>query len=413
MTPSPPEAFVQWVRNALAHLYDYPYLQTHPLADRCPEGGDARSRAQALRRILLECLDALAAQNGAPATEANRAYAVLTYHYVDGLAMGEIAQQLALSQRQTYREHEKGIKALASLLWDRLGLEQAAFPSQAEENVTPQADAAQEEVERLLQGAQYETLDLAQALDDALRLVAPLAQKRGLTWAVSAPRVPLQVWADRTLVRQILINLLGHALAWGCQGELRISLAPGDHALEMRLQGEATAAGTRPETMPASLQVNLAVARRLAEAQGGRLELDSGARWEARLLLPSVSRATILVIDDNADLITLVQRYLGAYPLTVTGCLDGRQALQLAGEQQPALILLDLMMPSLDGWDLLRQLKASPVTAGIPVIICSVLNQVEMAMSLGASDYVVKPVSQTELLQVLHRWLGPLSPQGQ
>jgi CheY-like chemotaxis protein len=88
----------------------------------------------------------------------------------------------------------------------------------------------------------------------------------------------------------------------------------------------------------------------------------------------------------------------------------GQQALALAAELQPRLILLDLMLPHQDGWDILQAFQNSPATRPIPIIICSVLNEPELALALGASDYITKPVSQVTLLAVLRRWLGNLHP---
>jgi len=68
------------------------------------------------------------------------------------------------------------------------------------------------------------------------------------------------------------------------------------------------------------------------------------------------------------------------------------------------------MMPNQDGWEILRQINASAETKDIPIIICSVLNEREMALASGASDYLVKPVNQVDLLTVLRRWLGTLRP---
>ena len=90
----------------------------------------------------------------------------------------------------------------------------------------------------------------------------------------------------------------------------------------------------------------------------------------------------------------------------------GQQALEIAGRQQPRLIILDVMMPHQDGWEILGALQENPVTATLPVIVCSVLKEAELALALGACDYITKPVSQTQLLTVLQRWLGPLSLAG-
>ena len=67
-------------------------------------------------------------------------------------------------------------------------------------------------------------------------------------------------------------------------------------------------------------------------------------------------------------------------------------------------------MPGLDGWEMLQQLKASPATREIPVVVCSVLKEARLAQSMGAAGYLTKPVSQREFLEMVQRWLGPLRP---
>jgi CheY-like chemotaxis protein len=96
--------------------------------------------------------------------------------------------------------------------------------------------------------------------------------------------------------------------------------------------------------------------------------------------------------------------------MAVVGAKDGAPALRLAAELQPRLITIDVMMPNLDGWEVLQRLKTTPETAHIPVVVCSVLHEPELALAMGASDYLTKPVQQADLLAVLERHLGRPTP---
>ena len=126
--------------------------------------------------------------------------------------------------------------------------------------------------------------------------------------------------------------------------------------------------------------------------------------------LPAVESNTVLVIDDNADLTALYQRFLAGHNLTLVGATSGTQALELVHEVKPALILLDLMLPYQDGWEILQRLRGDEQTAITPIVICSVLNEPDLALAMGADDYITKPVSQETLVGVLRRWLGTLHP---
>jgi len=110
---------------------------------------------------------------------------------------------------------------------------------------------------------------------------------------------------------------------------------------------------------------------------------------------------TLLVVEDNEGIVRVFEGYLASYGYQVVGATTGDEALMLARELSPAAITLDIMMPNQDGWEILQALKSDPVTRSIPVIICSVLEDPELAHSLGAAAYLQKPITQTALLEVL------------
>jgi CheY-like chemotaxis protein len=414
---APDPEFVHLVRGALAHLYDPAYLQNHPLVYMLDLdiNHDRVTRAQGVRRVLLECIEALRPEARAQGQAgAVRAYAILTYRCVDGLSMQEIAGKLALSRRQAYREHGKGVKAVASLLWDRM--HEASRDSQPASPVTPDTtgdrlEAAQAEVARLRQAVRVrELLNLRDVLEGVFDLLAPLTQQTGVQMKMSSPGTWPSIVADRVMLRQALLNLLSHAL-YLVRGDLVITASRGKNGLSIDVceaPGPAQAQPVPPSS-PQPDEVGLAVARGLIEAQGGHLETrDREGRWQARIALPPSGKATILVVDDNVDIVALFQRYLAGHDVSVVGAMDGEQALSLAVELQPQVITLDVMMPSQDGWEILQRLKSSPDTKQIPIIVCSVLNEPRLAVSMGASEIITKPVRQVELLEVLQRWVGPL-----
>jgi CheY-like chemotaxis protein len=157
--------------------------------------------------------------------------------------------------------------------------------------------------------------------------------------------------------------------------------------------------------------VGVSVAQKLVEAMGGQTRIAPGHdAWRCTFLLPTAERDTVLVVDDNADLTALFQRYAAGHNIDVVGARNGVQALELARELRPQLIILDLMLPQVDGWEILQRLRRSEETSATPIVICSVLNEPDLAFSLGASDYVTKPINQATLVDVLRRWLGKLPP---
>jgi CheY-like chemotaxis protein len=417
MHPShlPNADFVQEVRSALAHLYDHAYLQNHPLALRLMDAHsqDGMTRAQRLRRTLLDCVEALRPQGIATRPDEARAYAVLAYRCVDGLSMPEIEARLSLSRRQAYREYSKGVEAVAGQLWDQLQSQLPADTTTVPTAATQRLVMAQAEVERLSKEVRIEPLSLSDVLEDVLRLLAPRLARTATEVTVAQPSSIPSVLADRTMLRQALVNLLSHALdAEAGAGEILIHVQPCTAGVQIEINANTGPADVRLAHHGVKREgVGLAVAQNLVEAQGGQVSLASpAAPWRVLLTLPSAASATVLVVDDNENLVALFQRYLGGHLVNVVGATSGADALQLATRQPPHAIILDVMMPHQDGWDLLQALQDDLATRSIPVIVCSVLNEPDLALDLGASDYLTKPVSQTALLSVLQRWLGRLLP---
>jgi DNA-binding response OmpR family regulator len=112
---------------------------------------------------------------------------------------------------------------------------------------------------------------------------------------------------------------------------------------------------------------------------------------------------TVLIVEDDTRAAKLLSLYLGQANWRPVVAQDGREALAQAVRLRPSAILLDLLLPELDGWEVLSALKASPETAHIPVIILSVLDKQDLGFRMGAADYLVKPVGRLALMRALRR----------
>ena len=318
---------------------------------------------------------------------------------MDGLAIEDICERLALSRRQFYREHEKGMRAVATLLWDKLqpALQGAAISTGADTPDSRQALAV-EEVARLRQAQQLQRIRVRHVIDETLALLEPVLQQSGRRVEVAPGADPI-VLADRVMLRQALLNVLNQLFRQAL-GDLRVSLTQAGGGTRVVIDEPS---GDVALDMSAA---DFGIARALIVEQGGELVVasDEGRPYVA-LTLPASHQPAMLVIDDNADLVALFQRYLGGHAVTVIGATTGDEALRLAREMMPRAITLDVMMPRQDGWDILQKLKKMPETSDIPVIVCSVLHESQLAMSMGASGYITKPVNQAEFLAVVGRWL--------
>jgi CheY-like chemotaxis protein len=116
-----------------------------------------------------------------------------------------------------------------------------------------------------------------------------------------------------------------------------------------------------------------------------------------------VKTKTILSIDDNKAIIELYDRFLKNHGYEVIALTNPKEAVEKVEEIQPYAITLDLMMPEMNGWEVLHQLKHNEKTKNIPIIICSIQEEEEKGISLGAADYLVKPFLDTDMVDTLNR----------
>ena len=113
------------------------------------------------------------------------------------------------------------------------------------------------------------------------------------------------------------------------------------------------------------------------------------------------SKSTILVVDDNSQNLELLQAYLEDLRCKVITAVDGLEAMKAVTQHNPDLILLDIMMPRMSGFEVCRRLKADPATADIPVVMVTALNElgdIERAVAVGTDDFLSKPINKLELL---------------
>ncbi len=121
------------------------------------------------------------------------------------------------------------------------------------------------------------------------------------------------------------------------------------------------------------------------------------------------TKSTIMVVDDNPDIVTIVKTILEVKGYGVQSAYSGQEVFNLLGEQKPDLILLDIMMPEMDGLEVLRRLKAAPETSSIPVILLSVLDQlkdISTGYNMGSDHYITKPFRNTQLMTAINGLLS-------
>jgi CheY-like chemotaxis protein len=381
-----PQQFSGQVHDLLAHLFDPVRLQEHPLVDTLVgrDVGDSQARAQGLREVVLSAIGDLRPPSGTPQDDpAYRPYAIIRQRYADGFTREEVQRNLAISRRQFFREQQRALDALVRLLWER------RLP---EAGATLAADAVEEGLDQL--EVSVRAFEIGPSARQAVAAVKRLADGKGVALLFEDPHAAL-VYADEAVTRQLVIGVLSLLLHSYGGRYLRISTG---------LQGDSVCLTFRGIRAGADLQrivSDLSDLRRLGARTGAGLSLVGQEDPAVVLRLPLAPGRLVTVVDDNPRTLQLFKRYLEPYHFTVVTAPSGKQALAIISELRPDAVVLDVMMQEVDGWQVLQELKTDPRTRAIPVIICSVLNEAELAKGLGADLYLRKPVSQLELVRAL------------
>lgn len=396
------DAFSQELQRALRHLRDYVYLENNPLCPLlCPEPpSTGLGRAQELRRLILEAIDRLVPPTNVPADAREwRGYHILTSRYIEGRDVEELMQELAISQRQFYRDHARAVGALGRLLWSEYlrSTRERAGTIGEEGPRDGSSQTLQREAERVFQ--QVEVMDLREVVEGVLRSLQPVLERRHVDAVFEGGAVAPQVVVARTLLRQVLIQVLSRMLASSAVVGLRLSA----RRKQKRALIELTARFAQDAGHALGESLDLQAPESLVGMMRGTWLGTSMTSRElsVRFLLPTGQPRVVLAVEDNPSAVQLYQRYTSDYGFQVVGAGSGADALRLIRDLKPDVIMLDIMLPRQDGWEVLQALRADPATRETPILVASVLDESALASSLGANGYLKKPFSQTQLVDAL------------
>lgn len=284
----------------------------------------------------------------------------------------------------------------------------------------------------------FSDLNLADLINSAMPTAAGLVKGKPIKLKTILPDDLPLVRADNIRISQVLINFLSNAVKFTDEGtitvEARTNTAPNGTPEVMVLVTDS-GPGIAPEDqsklfLPFSqvddsptrktggTGLGLSICRSLIDMHNGRIglyasEVGKGSTFFFSLPLPANELRIfenvpgdgniILSIDDDLQVISLYERYLKPQGYQVIAHTNPRTAVQAAKELHPFAITLDVMMPEVDGWQVMRALKNDPETRDIPVVVCSILEEEEKGYTLGAADYLVKPFISDDLLNALNR----------
>jgi signal transduction histidine kinase/DNA-binding response OmpR family regulator len=293
-----------------------------------------------------------------------------------------------------------------------------------------------------------EPLALRPFVQAILTTTEPLARERGVALeAEVAPGLDAVV-TDETKLRQVVLNLVSNALKFTREGRVALRVVPAG-AGRVAFEVEDTGVGIAPELHDAVFEefrqvdgsttrevggtgLGLPIARRLARMLGGDVALRRSVPGEGSLFVATIAAGAasegplaaaqavaaaggerlVVSIDDDPDMLLLLAERLKDTGYRVVPATTGPSGLALVRELRPYAVTVDVLMPGMDGWSVLRALKGDPETADVPVIVLSFIEDKLLGFELGAAAYLSKPVEQRDLLDALDRFASALGRGG-
>ena len=300
-----------------------------------------------------------------------------------------------------------------------------------------------------------ETFELKQILDDVIKTSSPLAQKNDNELIIDYKTEVDFVTADQTRVKQVVLNLISNACKFTEKGKITvgvnkilrdggdlISIDVSDTGIGMseeqmsRLFNSFVQADSSTTRKYGGTGLGLTISKQLAILMGGdvvvnselgkgttftatfladfigasesvkNLQQNTGSLIENVITLENNTGKTILIIDDDPTVSELMKRQLLKEGYKVVIAPNGKEGISLARDLKPDVITLDILMPEMDGWSVLRTLKADPQVSYIPVIMASILDEKNKGFSLGAADFLSKPIQKEYLMKSIRNLIG-------
>jgi len=351
------------------------------------------------------------------------------------------AMDLTPAQREQLHEILTQHRQLAVLPRDRIGKIR-----DLKERMRDNADYLHRLVDNVLDFGSLEansvrlnltSLELGSLLQKTTDLIEPLTRKEGNKFQVDLPPYLGHMVGDFMRLQECLVNLLGNANKFTHSGEITLTVrrewTEGQEWVIFRVTD--TGIGMTPEQQARLFQpyhtlqkqgsrsyrgagLGLVISRELCRLMKGTLELEASAPGQgstfhmrvpvyggplsARMLGPGNGpRPRVLAIDDDPQVLSLLAGLLGQEGFDLLTATNGKQGFLLAEKERPQAITLDVLLPDMDGWAVLAQLKGTPETAHIPVIMLTVLGEVSTGQALGAVATLAKPIDEEQLLGVL------------
>jgi len=386
------------LRNALPHLHDVAFQPSDFLYGLT--GCDPQEGAFAVQSVIIQAIDDLKPPDDEPSNALSiQSYSLLRNRFLRKLTIEETAERMHMSNSSLWRAQGKAVRVLARSLWDRQleyqrknGINElnGSVPTTQEQDWHSQM---RKELASLHASASELTADIGRIIHEVLGLMDAMILKQGASVNAKFIQPNLVGAIHPSMLRQILIAALGRLLQYSPPEEIDIYAN----------LDEGNAKITLSRAINADLKIDSKEIIKdifIPEDVSFDVSID-GANIFLALIVPSTGKVSVLVIDDNPDMIRFYQSSTMGTRYHILTYTEGENPVKTIREIQPDIVVLDIMLPDMDGWQILMQTHEDPLTTEIPVVVCSVVREEDLALSLGAESYLSKPVRRSDFIKTL------------
>lgn len=402
------EEFRQQLQHALTHLHDPSYVISSELSQVVFCGEEIQPSLSAFQSLLINAIEALKPPaETALDSRANLIFQILEQRFIFGLIQEQAAERLNLSIRSLQRLQREATHILARYLWNLYQLKETEHEPDGQQSSTHEPDwLAQLKQELLLLHSQspQSECNLNEVITGALRIIQatePAINENSTQIVFSEESFQISVKFHPIVLRQVFVELLSELLRIEGIGLVQIK---GQKTLQ-RFYVFITAS-----PVSGSLPLKFPLASEVLVSQSGTITVgEQGGLLIIKVDLPLAKPSPpipVLVVDDNSDLFNLYKSYCAGAPFQLYQVREGQKVFEEIRVSHPAIIMLDILLPDINGLDLLLNLKTHLETKSIPVIICSVTADERLVHDLGAAMYLRKPVWKHQLLSAFEEALN-------
>jgi len=398
------EGFEVQIRDTLQHLWDpefQPDTSLFPLLGIQPADGTG-----AIQSLILNAISELEPESALPVeNRARRACDILRLRFILGLTQEEAADQLHMSRRSLQRFQIEAVHWLALSLWEtrgrQVGKTQISSLERAAEGVSDNTGSeagwqaqADLELASLMDRAPGVNADLAEVIEGMEEVVRILSARHAVRIGRGVVQDGLQAAIHPAALRQTLIGAVRRLLPY-VEESLTLYAVMQDGQIRITLTGPVS---TDPECSDVDLVNGIIVPPGSSLA----VERDAGSIFLI-LRVPSAEEYTVVVVEDNEDMVDFYRRCCDGTPFRIRRQVSSSTIIEQIEAISPDVIILDVMLPGVDGWQILMTLHERPAACEIPVIVCSVIREEELAVALGAACFLPKPVQPRRLVSALEQ----------